>query len=65
MKTTYNTAQRKVFIALTLQEANTLQELLDEYYANEAEDAHSRFALELAKSLTNLPAVMLYFRDRR
>ncbi len=65
MKTTYNSATHRVFIALTLKEANTLQELLDEYYATVEEDAHSKFAQELAKSLTNLPAVMLYFRDRR
>ncbi len=64
MKATYNTSTHRVYVALTLKEANTLQEVLDEYYATVEEDPHSKFAQDLAKSLTNLPAVMLYFRNR-
>ncbi len=64
MKTTYNSTTRRVYVALTLKEANTLDEILNEYYATTEEDFHTKFALELAKALTGLPAVMQHFRNR-
>ncbi len=65
MKTTYDSKSTRVNISLTLREANILQEALSEYYATVARGKHSILASDVDIALCQLPAVMLYWRERQ